>query len=77
MYVYCIHIHNIDKIFVRIYIQNIQTTGPECMHKHIPKVTNIHILFYGETEVEFQVEPYHKLKKWYLMSPCLTLCIKR
>ena len=28
-----------------------------------------------ETGVQSQVESYQKLKKWYLMSPCLTLSI--
>ena len=30
-----------------------------------------------ETEVQFQVESYQRLKKWYLMPPCLTLSIIR
>ena len=28
-----------------------------------------------ETGVQSQVESYQKLKKWYLMLPCLTLSI--
>ena len=30
-----------------------------------------------ETWVQFQVESYHRLKKWYLITPCLTLSIIR
>ena len=30
-----------------------------------------------ETGVQSQVESYQRLKKWYLMSPCLTLSIIR
>ena len=30
-----------------------------------------------ETWVQSQVESYQRLKKWYLMPPCLTLSIKR
>ena len=30
-----------------------------------------------EAEVQFQVESYQRLKKWYLMPPCLTLSIIR
>ena len=30
-----------------------------------------------ETEVQSQVEYYQRLKKWYLIFPCLTLSIKR
>ena len=30
-----------------------------------------------ETEVQSQVESYQRLKKWYLMLPCLTLSIIR
>ena len=30
-----------------------------------------------ETRVQSQVESYQRLKKWYLMSPCLTLSIIR
>ena len=30
-----------------------------------------------ETRVQSQVESYRKIKKWYLMSPCLTLSIIR
>ncbi len=30
-----------------------------------------------ETGVQSQVESYQRLKKWYLISPCLTLSIKR
>ena len=30
-----------------------------------------------ETEVQSQVESYERLKKWYLISPCLTLSIVR
>ena len=30
-----------------------------------------------ETWVQFQVESYQRLKKWYLMPPCLTLGIIR
>ena len=30
-----------------------------------------------ETWVESQVESYQRLKKWYLMPPCLTLSIIR
>ena len=30
-----------------------------------------------ETWVQFQVELYHRLKKWYLIPPCLTLSIIR
>ena len=28
-----------------------------------------------ETRVQSQVKSYHRLKKWYLMLPCLPLCI--
>ena len=31
----------------------------------------------GETRVQYQVESYQRLKKWYLMLPCLTLSIIR
>ena len=30
-----------------------------------------------ETEVQTQFELYQRLKKWYLMPPCLTLSIMR
>ena len=30
-----------------------------------------------ETEVQFHVESYQRLKKWYLMPPCLTTNILR
>ena len=30
-----------------------------------------------ETRVQFHVESYQRLKKWYLISPCLTLSIIR
>ena len=30
-----------------------------------------------ETGVQSQVESYQRVKKWYLMPPCLTLCIIR
>ena len=30
-----------------------------------------------ETRVQSQVESYQRLKKWYLMPPCLTLSIIR
>ena len=30
-----------------------------------------------ETRVQSQVESYQKLKKWYLIPPCLTLSIVR
>ena len=30
-----------------------------------------------ETRVQSQVESYQRLKKWYLMAPCLTLNIIR
>ena len=30
-----------------------------------------------ETRVQFQVESYQRLKKWYSMPPCLTLSIIR
>ena len=29
----------------------------------------------GETRVQSPVELYQRLKKWYLMAPCLTLSI--
>ena len=33
------------------------------------------LLIVQETRVQSQVESYHRLKKWYLMPLCLTLCI--
>ena len=33
-------------------------------------------VFEWETWVQSEVKAHHKLKKWYLIPPCLTLSIK-
>ena len=53
----------------------------------IKKFTGVWLLYFGqrlecspiarETWVQSQVESYQRLKKWYLMPPCLTLSIIR
>ena len=31
----------------------------------------------GKTGIQYQVESYQRLKKWYLIPPCLIICIMR
>ena len=63
-----IYIYYNRAIYMYIYIYI--TTGPlfywvECLP------------IFRETGVQSQVQSYQRLKKWYLMPPCLTLSIRR
>ena len=75
-----IHVHMCTHIYTYLYMH---------MHIHIQKYTYICIYvrtlakwlecspMARETWVQSQVESYQRLKKWYLMPPCLTLSIIR
>ena len=46
------------------------------LHRHIGLVVEC-LPMARETEIQSQVKSYQRLKKWYLMLPCLTLSIIR
>ena len=69
---------SIKKCYWLVYISSIDYIS--CSVTGIRLHINFEVLasvFIDETWVQSQVESYQRLKKWYLMPPCLTLSIIR
>ena len=75
------HVFNVYKYYLAL--NNLQ-----CLICHKTQPNHIYLLYMywfikqclpmaEETGVQSQVESYQRLKKWYLISPCLTLNIIR
>ena len=76
--------HNYSPLYTRTYLYKPTHTSTNT-HIHLYKqtFTFVHGMMVEcspiarETWVQFQVESYQKLKKWYLIPPCLILSTRR